>query len=57
MVRPYAQTSRDTLLARGPRVAQASTVNSPNTDMNLVVKKVRRLVTTWDSMQCMRSES
>eukprot|EP00887_Chlorella_sp_A99_P005527 scaffold1.g5527.t1 len=35
VVRPYAQMSLQTLLARGPRVAQASTVNSPSTDMNL----------------------
>lgn len=41
VVRPFAQTSRATVLARGPRVAQASTVNSPSTDMNLAVKKVR----------------
>lgn len=39
VVRPFAQTSRATVLARGPRVAQASTVNSANTDMNLAVKK------------------
>lgn len=40
IVRPYAQTNITRLLQRGPRVAQASTVNSPNTDMNLAAKEV-----------------
>lgn len=35
MVRPFAQTSLANLTARGPRVAQASTTNSPSTDMDL----------------------
>ena len=40
MVRPYAQTSKTSLLARGPKVAQASTVNSASADMNLAAKEV-----------------
>eukprot|EP00887_Chlorella_sp_A99_P002808 scaffold6.g2808.t1 len=39
VVRPYAQTSLQTLLARGPRVAQASTTNSANADMDLSKKQ------------------
>lgn len=34
------QTNRTRVLERGPRIAQASIVNSPSTDMNLAAKTV-----------------
>lgn len=41
LVRPYAQADKARVLGYGPRVAQASTINSASTDMNLAGKTVR----------------
>lgn len=38
---PRPQASRDRVLARGPRIAQASTVNSASTDTDLSKKQVQ----------------